>query len=673
MDIIKFENWKEINEEVGLRDITKLAKLHKTCEIYFHKDLDGVTSALAMKDFLQTYYKIKCVDCHIIQYGGLEWAVTHHQPDNLCVLVDFAHGKPMFHIQSDHHDSQVGAEDTGSTYFKSARSNVEIISDEISFSPRFTSEDIELIKTIDSANFFRYGLKPSDIQNAIFSVSKDLTGSKNRFMMGFVVNRLLLAYKNKRISCVSLDGKNTHNNRNILECMVLDSSCSLISMFNNLKHYLNNAKTNDKLGRLATPEEITKNLQDYIQRMKNYTFIEDSESGDVTEYEPENWRHRKMLSAGSKTGKGVNFDEEYKIVTQYGAGSMIKPGSYDRYVVFENNPESDFNCIAWPMGLLQVSCNPYREKKLKAINLGEIAKEILAKYEPTFKKFFVSLESIKRECETSQDWKQMKKIMGEEYEGVGFKYSDLKAFYLDCIYQQKDGKVSNILDKLAEIEVVPVDEVFENIKVVITVGANKYVFSILDRKIKNFILDISSNDIEKYSNQIGDVKKFVSDISTKQAYGAKKRLVNLLDTTGLIVIPREKIMVFEKMEGESNLSEAMDTIYEKMTDNQKNYLSRLKVPVWELIIRNSGGHPSITNISGFNFLKYNKPALMVGFNTEKYVDVLKMMQKDFVDLLKEKIDVVDKGGTVTYNTKGVELLGQDTNESFVLKFSQFTF
>jgi hypothetical protein len=130
-------------------------------------------------------------------------------------------------------------------------------------------------------------------------------------------------------------------------------------------------------------------------------------------------------------------------------------------------------------------------------------------------------------------------------------------------------------------------------------------------------------------------------------------------------------MVFEKMENESNLSNAMNTTYEKMTEEQKNYLSRLKVPVWELIIRNSGGHPSITNISGFNFLKYNKPALMVGFNTEKYVDVLKMMQEDFVDLLKEKIDVVNKGGTVSYNTKGVELLGQDTNESVVLKFEDF--
>jgi len=80
--------------------------------------------------------------------------------------------------------------------------------------------------------------------------------------------------------------------------------------------------------------------------------------------------------------------------------------------------------------------------------------------------------------------------------------------------------------------------------------------------------------------------------------------------------------------------------------------------------RNSGGHPSITNITGFNFLKYNKPALKVAYGTEKYVDVLKTVAKDFVNVLKSKIDIANEGGQVEYDTKGVELLGQDTNENF---------
>jgi hypothetical protein len=558
--IKKYQNF--LNEEVGLKNISKIAKLYKTAEIYFHKDLDGVTSAIAMKEFLKNYYQIETVDCHIIQYGGLEYAVKNHKEGNLCVLVDFAHGKPMFHIATDHHDKQSGAEDTQSTYFKHTRSNVETISGEISYSDIFTHEDIELIKTVDSANFLANDIKPEDVQNSIFSTNKNLSPSKNRFMMGFVVNRLLLAYKNKRITTKSLDGKRNHINRNILECLTLDSTGSLYSMFNNLKNYINNAKTTDKLGRLATPEEIKANLSDYIDRMKNYSFIEDPSTGDVSEYDPTNWRHKKMLDTGAQIGKGVHFDEEYNIVTQYGGGSMIKAGSYDRYVVFKNNPKADFNCIAWPMGLLQVSCNPFKEKALKEINLGEIAKEVLAKHESILKRFFVSLESIKKEFETSQDWKAMAKAEGDDYEGVGFKFSDLEAFYKDCLFEKKDNNVVNV--------------------------------------------------------DINDPK----------------------------------------------LRSSMNTLFTDLTPDQKFYLSSIKIPAWELIIRNSGGHPSITNITGLNFLKYNKAALKIAYKTEKYVDVLKTLAKDFVNVLKTKIDIAKEGGQVEYDTKGVELLGQDTNENF---------
>ena len=549
-----------IKEEVGLRNLKKITKGMKSCEIYFHKDLDGVTSAVAMKEFLKNYYQIETVDCHIIQYGGLEFAIKHHQPGNLPVLVDFAHSKPMFTIATDHHQEQIGAKDTDSTYYKPSRSNVETISGEISYSDIFTAKDIELIQTVDSANFLKHDIKPDDLHKAIFKYEKGETADKNRFMMGFVVNRLLLAYKNKRITCKSLDGKRNHINRNILECLVLDSTASLYSMFNNIRHYINNAKTSDKLGRLATPEEITKNLKAYIERMKDYKFIEDPETGETQEYDPNNWRHKKLSTDGAKIGKGVHFDEKYNIISQYGGGNLFKAGSYDRYTPFKNFPESDFLCIVWPMGLIQVSCNPFKEKALKDINLGEIAKEVLAKHEPMLKRYYISLESVKKEFETSQDWKQMSKAEGEDYEGVGFKYSDLEAFYSDCVYRKEDKSIVKV--------------------------------------------DISEDKIKS----------------------------------------------------------AMNTIYSEMTDEQKVYLSEIKIPVWEIIVRNSGGHPSITNISGLNFLKYNRRMLKIAYNTEKYVDVLKVIARDLINNLKEKIDVVRAGEKVEYDTKGVELLGQDTNE-----------
>lgn len=603
-----------IKEEVGLRNISKFAKLHKTAEIYFHKDLDGVTSALAMKEFLKNYYQIETVDCHIIQYGGLEYAIKDHQPGNLAVLVDFAHGKPMFHIQSDHHDSQVGAGETDSTYFKSARSNVEIISGEISYNDIFTSTDLKLIQTVDSADFFRNDIKPEDVQNSIFKYEKSESAEKNRYLMGFVVNRLLLAYKNKRITVKSLDGKRTHTNKNILECLVLDSTASLYSIFNNIRNYINNAKTRDKKGELATPEEIKANLTNYIERMKNYSFVED-EQGETHEISNNElkvlrvinnkresdldniakqldmsleeleesieklkfkkylfWSDRnnnyfvgnfgKKVLQGKKAIKGVHMDEEYNILIQYGGGNMFAPGSYDRYTPFKNYPEAEFLCIVWPMGLIQVSCNPFKEKALKDVNLGEMAKEVLAKHEPILNKFYVSLESVKYEFETSQDWKKMKKEEGEDYQGVGFKYSDLEAFYSDCVYTQEESNIVN--------------------------------FDIKDNRLKN----------------------------------------------------------------------AMNIVYEDLSNQQKEYLRNLKIPVWEIIKRNSGGHPSITNISGLSFLKYNKKALNKFYGTDKYVDVLKKLARELVNNLKEKIDIAKEGGEVKYDTGNVELTGGDLNENF---------
>lgn len=546
-----------VNEEVGIRNIKSTIGDNKRCEIYFHKDLDGVCTGIAMKSFLKTYYQVETVDTHIIQYGGLEFAIKTGIEGTLKVIVDFAHSKPMFTIATDHHDKQIGAEETRSKYFKPSRSNVEIVSGEISYSDIFLPNDIELIKTIDSANFLKYDIKPEDVQNSIFKFKRELSGEKNRFMMGFVVNRLLLAYKNKRISCKSLDGKRNHINKNFLECLVLDSNASLYSIFNNIRHYINVAKTSDKLGVLAKPEELMRNLEDYIERMKNYRFVEIGD--EPKEFDPTDWRHQSAISAGSKISKGVHFDEESGIISQYGGGSMYQPGSYDRYVPFKNNPEANFICIVWPMGLIQVSCNPFKEKKLKDINLGEIAKEVLASHEERLKPFMASLEGVKRELEYSQDWKKMSKEEGPDYSGVGFKTSDLEAFYKDSIFVEKDG----------ELVKTPIND-----------------------------------EIRKY----------------------------------------------------------MDMTYEKMTGQDRDVLKKYKIPVLELIYRNSGGHPSITNIQGFNFLKYDPENLKKIYGTEKYTEVMKKIARDFINNLKDKIEKFKQGSQIEYKETGIQLKGQDTNE-----------
>jgi len=527
--IKKFREFQKINEETGIRDITKTVAGYKEAEIYFHQDLDGVVSCIAMKEYLKRY-GIKTVDVHIIQYGGMEYAIKATQEGRLPVLVDFAHGKSMFKIHTDHHDTQSGTGETKSGSFKSARSNAETISGEISPTDIFTHTDIELVRTVDSADFFKRGITPEMVQNSIFNVDKTKSGAENRYIMGFTVNRLLLAYKNKSITVKSVDGKRDYDNRNFLECLVLDSNASLYSMYNNIRHYINNATTKDKLGVLATPETLAKNLAEYTEKMKNYPKL--------------------------------SVDKNYNISMQDGGGTMFAPGSYDRYVIFKNNPEVDFHSILWPMGLLQVSANPFKEKSLKDVNLGEIAKEVLAQHQNKLEKIFISIEGIKHANEIQiQDIEKR----GGDYEGrVGFTFADILAFYKDNVkqaffYTDEDGK------------------------------------------------------------QKREIRKF--DIEAKTEYN-------------------------------DFIKKAMDTLYSKISKEELSELKKYKISAWDIIMANSGGHPSITNISGFNYLAYNKEVTKILYGTDSYVDVMRIIQKEFVNVLKSRIDDIKSGKSIESTEKG---------------------
>ena len=137
---------KKLIKETGIRDISALRKRYPKAEIYFHQDLDGVTTAIAMKKYLENN-GIDVVGSHTIQYGDKEFAVKKNDAkgDVMPVLVDFAHGKPMFKIHTDHHDRQVGADKDTSKSFRQARSNVETISQIVSPRDLFPNADILLI------------------------------------------------------------------------------------------------------------------------------------------------------------------------------------------------------------------------------------------------------------------------------------------------------------------------------------------------------------------------------------------------------------------------------------------------------------------------------------------------------------------------------------------------
>jgi hypothetical protein len=323
--IITESQYKMLIKESGIRDINNLAKRYKKAKIYFHQDLDGVTTAIAMKNYLEQH-GIDVVECEVIQYGSKEFAIKKPEGEGnvMPVLVDFAHGKPMFVIHTDHHDSQAGVEDDTATSFRHARSNVETISQVISPKEIFPSDDIMLISTVDSANFAVNKITPEMVMNFLYKFDKDSSLKKNKMMMGLVVNKLLLAYK---------------NNPNFLETLVMKSKPTLLSILNNIKAMA-------KEQGYATVETMTQNQEKFLQARQKEGVIE-------------------------KTGN---------VISQFGLGSM-KKGSYDRYVPFRLHPDADFlvTGLGGQVGMVQASCNPFKEERaLKGVNLGDIKDEILS-------------------------------------------------------------------------------------------------------------------------------------------------------------------------------------------------------------------------------------------------------------------------------------------------------
>jgi hypothetical protein len=366
---------KRVILESGLRDINAIADRYQKAKIYFHQDLDGVTTAIAMKEYL-AQYGIKTVDCEVIQYGDKEWSIKKPEGsgDVMPVLVDFAHGKPMFVIHTDHHDTQAGVDDKTSTNFKASRSNVETVSQTISTKELFPSDDLLLISTVDSANFAPQDISVDEVINYLFKIDKDKSLQKNKMAMGFVCNKLLLAFKNKP---------------GFLEELVMKSTPSLLNILHNIKRIMVEKG-------FAPVEQLKKNQENYIESMKNHPNV-------------------KVLD---------------NVIVQYGGGNMMKPGSYDRYTPFKNNPEADFIVIAWPLGLVQASCNPYKkDRALKGVNLGEIKDEVLAKWESQLKDRQIPLSTIKWVSESS---------VGEE--SVGFTFKDFVALYGDKFKSMGNGK-----------------------------------------------------------------------------------------------------------------------------------------------------------------------------------------------------------------------------------------
>ena len=377
----------------------------------------------------------------------------------------------MFVIHTDHHDRQAGVEKETSTNFRPSRSNVETISQVVSPKELFPNNDITLISTVDSANFVSNDISVEEVMSYAFKLDKDEALRKNKFLLGLVTNKLLLAFKNKP---------------GFLETLVMECSPSLLNI------YLTIRKIMKEKG-FSEIKDLEKNRDKYIKDMS----------------------------------KNQNVEIIGNIISQYGAGYLIPQGSFDRYTPFRNNPDADFLVMAWPNGLLQASCNPFKkERELKGVNLGEIAQEVLSNYESELKSKKIPLSTIK--------W--ISELKANE-NSVGFTFKDFAAIYGE---------------KILDLD-----------------GGFKYL---------------------------------------------------------------------------TKIKEMMSKLFSELSENELKFLDKIGVNAWDFIEANSGGHKCITNISGLNYInRSNRPPSKErkGSKSEGdiyYISLLKNMQKDFVDILQEKIN-----------------------------------
>jgi hypothetical protein len=525
---------KQLIKESGIRDINDIAKRYNKAKIYFHIDLDGLTSAIAMKTYLESY-GIDVVDAETIQYGQDEFSIK--KPDAsgnvMPVLVDFAHGKPMFKIHTDHHDSQAGVESGTSTSFRHARSNVETISGVISTYDLFPPSDIKIISTVDSANFRAMNISVREVMNFIFKVDTESV-ERSGVIMGLVTNKIVLAFKNKNI-----------DNQNILEKLVLVCTPSLKNIYNNMIRMIMNS-----------------NLMDKVKDFLKHELGDEEPKGDkIRRIQQQLQKHGDKFVEKVRGNIGsdkIKYEDGIIIKDGAAGASMIEVGSYDRYVAFELIPEADFQVITWgSVGLLQVSCNPFKESRgLKGVDLGKMNKEIINNHKSELESIIVSALDLKKVAESSKNF-----VPGES---VGFTLNDLIALY--GVKDKKTGKLNDIVGFTS----VPAN--FQNY-------ANKNVtkkqtdLGFWQNLVRKIMLEpyVSLNDFQK--NVLRQIKLTAYDVILKNS-GGHKCITNFqasalgwtvgdMKTTEYIKMIRDEFIEKLKNEIEKEKKEKIDENYFK--------------------------------------------------------------------------------------------------------------
>ena len=300
-------------------------------DVYFHKDFDGVFSALPMKRFLSEIISTRKIKFKEAQYGEI---LNQTKPrGKVNILVDFGDGFDNIDFHTDHHEETYSTEEGGlKAFYPGAKSNAGILLRELNkkISNSLLESLADAADCIDSAGFADLGYSVAQQRRFLvdgdISLGSDATPTMEHY---FALNKVLGALKGKKIK-----------NKRFLEAFLEDAeSFHPIDLLHNALR-LAGKVTVGRNKRLLFPSSTPKQMLEEMQSNGD-TYAEAFRQSDVP-----------------RMTNGVLYC--------YNGDKSIAPmwdvGSYDRYVPFEAYPETDFLIHYWDrIGLIQVSVNPSKK------------------------------------------------------------------------------------------------------------------------------------------------------------------------------------------------------------------------------------------------------------------------------------------------------------------------
>lgn len=359
---------------------------YKNAVIFYHRDLDGVASAIYMKTFLKErgYKDIIYIP---LNYGAAMFDYPRNilsLDDYLTIVVDFAVPIQKAKYQFDHHIERGENINDVILFRKESRSCVEYMQNVLIRKKYWDDYELDCISRVDSASFSR-----DDLNYLFFLYDKDIIEEykKSKDRKNFLWK--LILYCNLLI----LNGKNIND---YINNIVANSSTSIISLYMNIIKSINSG--------LFVRRGKVYNLYDILNSILDFMNIRKKEISDnliIVPYGKEKEYIDKYVSYENyykkeKKLEGVFLSfKELGILLQIGMGSMVTKGGYNRYYGFLADIDTEYLIYYYyPLPLIQISYNPFLKDRKTNLNISSIVEETIYQMN-LLKNYFVELKYLK--------------------------------------------------------------------------------------------------------------------------------------------------------------------------------------------------------------------------------------------------------------------------------------